>query len=74
MKAFRRVLGFILPCIVLGGLLFFGYYSLYIYKSSGQVACTGSAVARQTDIAVHVVRQWFGREGQMYAACPGNAN
>jgi hypothetical protein len=69
MKRIRKSLSFVAPSIIIGGLLFFGYYSLYIYKSTGHLACYRSMIAQQTDIAVHVVRQWLGHEGQLYTAC-----
>jgi hypothetical protein len=69
-KSLRRAISIIGPSVVLGTLAFFVYYSLNIYQSTGHVACYSSAIARQTDVAVHVVRQWFGREGQLYQACP----
>jgi hypothetical protein len=68
-KKIARALRFIPPSVVIGGLLFFVYYSLYIYKPTGTIACYRSNVAQQTDIAVHVVRQWFGKEGQLFNAC-----
>jgi hypothetical protein len=66
-----RTLSIMATSILIGGLIFFVYYSLYIYKSSDHVACQSSALARQTDVAVHVIRQWFGKEGQIYTPCPG---
>jgi hypothetical protein len=72
MKRFDRTISLIAPSIVIGSLLFFGYYSLVIYKPSGHVACYHSMVARQTDVAVNVVRQWFGLEGDLYTACPAS--
>jgi TRAP-type C4-dicarboxylate transport system permease small subunit len=65
----RKLLGIITPLFVIGFILFFGYYSLYMYKPTGHVACYNSQLAKQTDVAVHVVRQWFGREGQLYSPC-----
>jgi len=66
----RRLARIVVPSIVLGALVFFVYYSLVIYHSTGHVACYSSPIARQTDVAVHVVRQWFGRERDLYQACP----
>lgn len=71
MQVLGKILSFVLVSVLLGGLAFFVYYSLNIYQPNGRVACTGSALAKQTDVAVHVVRQWFGREQNLYATCPG---
>jgi len=70
-KVLGAILGFAVVSSLLGGLAFFAYYSLNIYKPTGHVACTGSTVSRQTDVAIHVVRQWFGKEQNLYAPCPG---
>ena len=74
MNALGKILGFIVICGVLGAAGFFVYYSLNIYHSNGHVACTGSSVAKQTDVAIHVVRQWFGREQNLYNTCPGSSS
>lgn len=69
MNKFRRALGYVPPILVVGGLGYFVYYSLYLYQPTNHLACGKSVVAQQTDIAVHVVRQWFGKEGQQYRGC-----
>jgi hypothetical protein len=69
MSRLKSVLSALPPMIVIGGLGAFVVYSLYMYKPSEHLTCAKSAVAQQTDIAVHVVRQWFGKEGQEYAGC-----
>lgn len=74
MKVVGRVLTYIIICSLLGGIGFFVYYSLNIYKPTGYVACTGTTLSKQTDVAVHAVRQWFGREKNLYATCPGGAS
>ena len=70
MDKLRRISSFVAPAVVIGAVGFFVYYSLYIYQPSGHVACGQSMLAQQTDVAVHVVRQWFGKEGQQYTGCP----
>ena len=69
MNLLRRILGVAVPCSVVGAVVFFVYYSLVLYKPTAHRACGQSVIARQTDIAVHVVRQWAGKEGQDYAGC-----
>ncbi|HEY2003771.1 MAG TPA: hypothetical protein VGH44_01490 [Candidatus Saccharimonadia bacterium] len=69
MSKFRRLLGYLPPALIVGGLGYFVYYSIALYQPASHLACGQSVVARQTDIAVHVVRQWFGKEGQQYQGC-----
>jgi hypothetical protein len=69
-KAISRGLDLVLPMVLIGAIIFFVYYSLKIYKPSGTVGCEKSAVARQVDVAVNVVREWFGEGGPLYNACP----
>lgn len=57
------------PIIVIGGLGWFVAYSLLWYKPTDRLACSDSIIMQQADIAVHVIRQWAGREGQDYAGC-----
>jgi hypothetical protein len=66
LSSFFAILG---PIIVLGALGAFVVYALVLYKPTDGLACSGNVVVRQADIAVHVVRQWAGREGQDYAGC-----
>jgi len=70
MNKFWRALGYMPPILVVGGLGYFVYFSLYVYKPSDHLACAKSVVAQQADIAVHAVRQWAGKEGQQYQGCP----
>ena len=70
MNAIRRFFSIAAPSIVIGGIGFFVYYSLVIYKPTDHLACGTNMIAQQTDVAVHVVRQWFGKEGQTYSGCP----
>ena len=69
MNLLRRILSVAVPCIVIGAIGFFVYYSLVLYKPTAHQTCGQSVVAQQTDIAVHVVRQWAGKEGQTYTGC-----
>jgi hypothetical protein len=72
MKALRKFFSFLVPCLVIGAILFFVYYSLAIYQPTGHLYCGPSQVAKQTDVAVHVVRQWAGKEGPTLLDCPGS--
>jgi hypothetical protein len=54
--------------IVIGALMAFVFYAIVLYKSSDGLAC-GNMVQRQGDIAVHVMRQWAGKEGEEYTGC-----
>lgn len=72
MKALKRVLSFLAPGGVIGSIVFFVYYSLVIYRPTGHLYCGPSQVAKQVDVAVHVVRQWAGKEGPALLACPGS--
>lgn len=65
-----KAFSFLGPTVVIAAILYFGYYSLYIYKPSQKPVCYKSVIAQQTDIAVHVVRQWFGKVGEEYNGCP----
>ena len=68
----QRLLGFfsaLVPVIVIGSLLAFVFYAIYMYQPSDRLACNPNFIARQADVAVHVLRQWAGREGQDYAGC-----
>lgn len=69
MDKVRKFFGFLIPTLVIAGIAYFVYYSLVLYKPSDHLACNNSTVAQQTDIAVHVVRQWAGKEGQQYQGC-----
>ena len=69
MDKVRKFFGFLVPAAVICGVAYFVYYSLYLYKPSGHRSCGQSVIAQQTDIAVHVVRQWAGKEGQQYQGC-----
>lgn len=73
MKALRKFFGVLVPSLVIGFILLFVYYSLFIYQSTGHLYCGSSQVAKQTDVAVHVVRQWAGKEGPTILACPGTS-
>jgi hypothetical protein len=66
----RRILGLIPPILVIIGLAYFVYYSLYVYQPSAHSVCQKSVIAQQTDIAINVVRQWFGKAGEQYNGCP----
>lgn len=68
MNRVRSVVGFLGPVVVLGALFAFVVYALWLYKPSDNLAC-GNFVQRQADVAVHVIRQWTGKEGQDYAGC-----
>jgi len=57
------------PILVIGALIAFVVYSLFLYPDDQHVACGKNVVEQQIDIAVHVVRQWAGREGQLYMSC-----
>ena len=70
MSHLRRALSLTIPSLIIGSLLFFVYYSLVIYQPTGHVACQTSVIAQQTDVAIHVVREWLGHESNVYAACP----
>ncbi|HUD11092.1 MAG TPA: hypothetical protein VMS08_01670 [Candidatus Saccharimonadia bacterium] len=70
MKAVSRSLSLLGPIVVIGAIIFFVYYSLEIYKPNGTVACQKSAVAQQVDVAVNVVREWFGQGQTLYKSCP----
>ena len=70
MDKVRKFFGFLVPAAVVCAVAYFVYYSLAVYKPSDHLACSTSVVAQQTDIAVHVVRQWAGKEGQQYQGCP----
>jgi hypothetical protein len=70
MSKMHKSLSMLGPVLVIGGIVYFGYYSLYVYHPSSKPVCYKSVIAQQTDIAVHVVRQWFGKEGSQYNACP----
>jgi hypothetical protein len=72
MKVLHRILSVAAPSAVVGAILVFVYYSLYVYQPSGHLYCGSSTVAKQTDVAVHVVRQWAGKEGPMLLSCPGS--
>jgi hypothetical protein len=72
MKVLGRIFGFLAPVAVISFLGCFVYYSLFIYKPTGHLYCGTSSVARQTDVAVHVVRQWAGKEGPTLLACPSS--
>jgi hypothetical protein len=63
-----RIFNLVAPMIVIGGIGAFVYYSLVLYKPTDGLAC-GNEIQKQADIAVHVVRQWAGKEGQEYAGC-----
>jgi hypothetical protein len=65
-RAFFSALG---PVLVIGGLAGFVLYSLYVYKPTDRLACSDSVVEQQADIAINVVRQWFGKQSQDYAGC-----
>jgi hypothetical protein len=70
MSKLHKALSVLGPLLVVFGILYFGYYSLYIYRPTLKSVCYQSVVAQQTDIAVHVVRQWFGKDGEQYNGCP----
>jgi len=70
MKKFGSIVGFLAPVLVIGSLLAFVGYSLFLYQPSQHLACAQSALSQQVDIAVHVIRQWAGKEGQVYLSCP----
>ena len=74
MKPLRTFIGYMTPIVVICGLAYFVYYSLNIYNPAGKLPCGRPYLARETDIAVHVVRQWFGREGEAYNGCVTVAN
>lgn len=69
MSAIQRRLGLVPPIIVVAAILGFVYYSLYLYVPANHVKCSPSFIGRQTDIAVQVVRQWFGKQGEAYVGC-----
>jgi hypothetical protein len=69
MNRMRSFFGAMGPVLVIGGLAAFVVYSLYAYKPDEHTSCAKSAIGQQADIAVHVIRQWFGREGQVYTSC-----
>lgn len=69
MDKVRKFFGFLIPTLVIAAVAYFVYYSLVLYKPADHLACSSSVVAQQTDIAVHVVRQWAGKEGQQYQGC-----
>lgn len=70
MDKLRKFFGILVPTLVVAAVAFFVYYSLYLYKSADRLSCSTSVVAQQADIAIHVVRQWAGKEGQSYQGCP----
>ena len=69
-KPVGKILGFLGPVLVLGGLFAFFGYAIFMYKPDTAVSCAKTGVSQQFDIAVHVVRQWVGKETQMYLTCP----
>jgi hypothetical protein len=62
-------LSYVGPTLVICALGYFVYYSLYVYQPTNKPVCYQSVVAQQTDLAVHVVRQWFGKSGDQYSTC-----
>jgi hypothetical protein len=68
-KALRVFFGYLAPIVVIAAIAYFVYYSLNIYNPSGYLPCGRPFIARETDVAIHVVRQWFGREGETYTGC-----
>lgn len=70
MHIYRTVFSVVFIVALLMAVGGFVYYALNIYQSNGTVACHGTTVAKQTDVAIHVIRQWFGREANIYSACP----
>jgi hypothetical protein len=57
------------PILVLGGLFVFVFYAVFLYRPVDRLACSPSFAVRQADVAVHVLRQWAGQEGQDYVGC-----
>jgi hypothetical protein len=70
MKKMTVVWSYLGPVLVIGGLLAFVGYALWLYHPDTTRTCHAAGVQQQFDIAVHVVRQWFGRESQLYVTCP----
>jgi hypothetical protein len=69
MKKLGSILSFLGPVIVIGALLAFVGYALWLYQPNESASCAKSGFAQQFDIAVHVVRQWAGKESQAYLTC-----
>jgi hypothetical protein len=70
MNRLAAVIHFLGPVLVIGSLFAFVGYSLWLYEPDIDASCQKSGVSQQVDIAVHVVRQWAGKEGQDYLTCP----
>jgi predicted negative regulator of RcsB-dependent stress response len=71
MQRLRAVIGFLGPVLVIGCLLAFVGYALWLYQPDQTASCQKTGPSQQFDVAVHVVRQWSGKENQMYLTCPG---
>jgi hypothetical protein len=69
MKKIGSLLSFLGPVLVIGALLAFAGYALWLYQPDQAASCAKSGFAQQFDVAVHVVRQWAGKEGQNYLTC-----
>jgi hypothetical protein len=68
MGRLRSILAFLGPVLVIGALIAFVVYALALYRPTDGLAC-GNNVQKQADVAVHVIRQWAGKEGEAYAGC-----
>jgi hypothetical protein len=69
MNRLATVWNFLAPVIVLGSLFAFVGYALWLYVPNTEASCQKTGVSQQIDIAIHVVRQWAGKEGQEYLSC-----
>lgn len=66
MKLLKDIFGHLVTLAVIAAVAGFVVYSLYFYRDQPSVNCSGSSVTQQVDVAVHVIRQWFGKESQAY--------
>jgi hypothetical protein len=69
MERLGKVFGFLGPVLVIGSLVAFVGYALFLHNPADTSLACGNSFARQADIAVHVIRQWAGKEGEAYTSC-----
>lgn len=69
MKRLAAIWNFLAPVLVLGSLFAFVGYALLLYQPDVEASCQKTGVSQQIDVAVHVIRQWAGKEGQDYLTC-----
>jgi hypothetical protein len=69
MNRLRGFFSAIPSIVVIAAIVAFVGYSLLLYKPEEHHTCAASSFARQTDVAINVVRQWFGKQGQEYTGC-----